>query len=137
MENKTEGKNRRKSERIDVAFSLVYSVEKPYALRVSLGLVDETDALMMNLSDLGMAIITKYDIPLSTILYIKFNIIDLRLTGDQRFRHLEINGKVVSNVILPDVSYRTGHRIGVCFINISNEDKMAISDFVKHNMFHS
>jgi len=137
MEGEIKGQNRRKSERIGVAFTLVYSVEKPYALRISLGLVDDIDALMINLSDLGMAIITKHDIPLNTGLYIKFNIIDLRLTGDQRWRHLEINGEVVSNVVLPDVNQRISHRIGVRFIDISSEDKIAISDFVRHNTFPS
>ncbi|MCX5669046.1 MAG: PilZ domain-containing protein [Candidatus Omnitrophica bacterium] len=135
MEGKAEGQNRRKSERIDVAFTLVYSVKKPYSLRISLGLIDDIDALMINLSDLGMAIITKHDIPLGTELYIKFNIIDLCLTGDERWRHMEITGDVVSNIILPDVSNRVSHRIGICFINISSENKIAISDFVKRNMF--
>lgn len=135
MENKTPGQNRRKSERIDVAFTLVYSVEKPYALRISLGLVEDVDALMMNLSDLGMAIITKHDLPLDTRLYIKFNIIDLRLAADERWRHMEITGSVVSNVNLPvEANQLASHRIGICFINISSADKMAISNFVKRNM---
>ena len=134
MEDKTPGQNRRKSERIDVAFTLVYSVEKPYALRISLGLFDEIDALMINLSDLGMAIVTKHDLPLDAGLYIKFNIIDLRLTGDERWRHMEITGSVVSNVNLPlEENQRQSHRIGIRFINISSADKMAISNFVKGN----
>ena len=134
MENNTEGKNRRRSERVDVAFTLVYNVEKPYSLRITLGLVDDIDALMINLSDLGMAIMTRHDIPLTTQLYIKFNIIDLHLKGDERWRHMEISAEVVSNVIFPDDSHNISHRIGVRFINISNEDKVAISDFVKRNM---
>ncbi len=137
MEGETEGRNRRRSERIDVAFTLVYSVENPYFLRISLGLVDDIDALMQNLSDLGMAIITEQDLPLGTKLYIKFNIIDLRLTGDKRWGHMEIIGEVTSNVILPGVSHRISHRIGICFNNISSEDKIAISGFVKRNMFPS
>ena len=134
MENDYAGRNRRRSERLDVAFTLVYSVEKPYALRISLGLTDEVDALMVNLSDLGMAITTKHSLPLNTELYIKFNIIDLHLKGDERWRHMEISAEVVSNVIFPDDSHNISHRIGVRFINISNEDKVAISDFVKRNM---
>ena len=135
MEDKTPGQNRRKSERIDVAFTLVYSVEKPYALRISLGLFDEVDALMINLSDLGMAIITKHDLPLDAGLYIKFNIIDLRLIGDERWRHMEITGSVVSNVNLPlEANQGQSHRIGICFINISSVDKMVISNFVKRNI---
>ena len=131
MEDKVEGgRNRRKSDRTDVAFTLVYSVEKPYALRISLGLVDDIDALMINLSDIGMAIISKHDLPLSTELYIKFNIIDLHLAGDNRRKHMEITGEVASNVALPDLS----HRIGIRFTKITREDQVAISDFVKRNM---
>jgi c-di-GMP-binding flagellar brake protein YcgR len=134
MAGEAKGQNRRRSERIDVAFTLVYSVDNPYALRISLGLTDEVDALMVDLSDLGMAIITKHDIPLGVGLGIRFNIIDLRLTGDERWRKMEITGEVTSNVILPDGKHRVSHRIGMRFINISSEDKIAISDFVKRNM---
>ena len=134
MEGEAKGQNRRRSERIDVAFTLVYNIGKPYSLHISLGLVDDIGALMINLSDLGMAIKTKHNLPLGTKLYIKFNIIDLRLTGDERWRHMEINAEVTSNDILPDVSHSISYRIGMCFNNISNEDKIAISDFVKRNI---
>ena len=134
MEKETSWQNRRRSPRIDVAFTLVYSVENPYSLRISLGLNDEVDAVMVNLSDLGMAIITKHDLPLGTELGIKFNIIDLRLTGDQRWRKMKITGEVTSNVSLAEESNRVSHRIGMCFMDISSEDKIAISDFVKRNI---
>jgi c-di-GMP-binding flagellar brake protein YcgR len=128
MDKWIEGRNRRKSKRIDAVFTLSYSVENPHSLRISLGLVDDIDALMVNLSDSGMGIITKHDLPLGTELYIKFNIIDLRLTGDERRRHMAITGEVVSNDTLPGQGQ--GHRIGIRFIKITSEDKIAISDFI-------
>jgi len=133
MEGEYTGRNRRRSERINVAFTLVYNVENPYSLRISLGSVDDIDALMIDLSDIGMAITTRYDLPLNTKLYIKFNVIDLHLAGDDRWRHMEITGEVVSNIVLPDTSQRKSHRIGINFINVSSEDKIAITDFVKRN----
>ena len=136
MEDQAAGKNRRQSERVDVAFTLVYSVENPYSLRISLGVNDAIDALMVDLSDLGMAIITRFDIPIGTGLGIKFNIIDLRLSGEARWRKMEITGEVVSNVRLPDEGRWESHRIGMRFINISNEDKIAISDFVKRSLIN-
>jgi c-di-GMP-binding flagellar brake protein YcgR len=135
MENEAEGKNRRKSERLDVAFTLVYGIEKPFALRIKLGLVDEIDASMINLSDLGMAVTTEYDIPIDTELSIKFNIIDLCLSGDERWRKMEIIGQVASHVTVVDENSKLSHRIGIRFVNISSEDKFAISDFIKRNMF--
>ena len=129
MEDNLSGQNRRKSERLDTAFTLIYKVEKPLALRIQLGYANDIDALMLNLSDLGMAIITKHDLPAETQLNIKFNMIDLHLQGDERWRHMEITGETVSNISQPDAS----HRIGIRFERISSADKLAISDFVKRN----
>ena len=131
MEEGDLGKERRKSERIDVAFTLTYSVEKSYTLHISLGLVDNVEAIMVNLSDLGMAIITNYDIPRGAQLYIKFNLINMRLSGDDRWRFMKITGEAVSNVKLLDEN----HRVGIRFKKISEEDKVAISTFVLCNKF--
>lgn len=119
--------NRRRSERKDVAYTFTYSVEEPYDLRISLGVADNVEVLMLNLSDLGMAIVTKDDLPVGAKLILKFNLMNLNLTGDERFRRIEIAGEVTSNIILPD----TSHRIGVCFNKISEEDKVAIGEFVR------
>ena len=133
MDEKPFREERRRSERIDAAFTLSYSVEKPFTLRISLGVAEDIDAIMLNLSDLGMAIITKYDIPPETQLYLKFNIIDLRLTGEDRRKHMEMTAETVSNVIIPKAS----HRIGIRFDTISEEDKDAIRNFVKRNKIPS
>jgi c-di-GMP-binding flagellar brake protein YcgR len=133
MEENKSNQERRGSERVDAAFTLIYSVENPYSLRISLGLADDIDAIMVNLSESGMAIITRHDLPIGSQLYIKFNIIDLRLEGEERRRHMEIVAESVSNVRLPKAS----HRIGIRFTRISNEDKEAIKNFVKRNKFPS
>ena len=131
MEEGLGGLERRKSERIDVAFTLTYSMENSYTLHVSFGLDDSVEAVMVNLSDLGMAIITKHDIPRAAKLYIKFNLINMRLNGDERWRFMKITGEAVSNVALPDGS----HRIGIRFNKISAEDSSAIRNFVSGNKF--
>ena len=128
-EDGLEGKERRRAERIDVAFTLTYNVENSYTLHISLGLIDSVEAIMVNLSDLGMAIITNYDIPKGAKLYIKFNLINMRLSGDERWRFMKIAGEAVSNVSLPDANYR----VGIRFNKISDEDKVAISNFVLCN----
>jgi len=133
MENNQSDRNRRQSERLDTAFTLIYQVEKPLSLRIQLGFTNDIDALMLNLSDLGMAIITKHDLPVGIQLSIKFNVIDLRLQGDERWRHMEITGQTVSNLSLPDSS----HKIGIRFDRISSADKLAISNFVKNNKLPS
>lgn len=121
--------NRRCSERIDTTFTLTYQVQKPLTLRVQLGYSDDIDALMSNLSDAGMAIITRYNLPVGAQLHIKCNIIDLHLHGEERLSSLEMIGETVSNVALSVSS----HKIGIRFIKISDIDKAAISSFVKRN----
>ncbi len=129
MESNSNNQDQRKSERLDTAFTLIYQVEKPLALRMELGFTNSIDALMLDLSDLGMAIITRHDLPVGTQLCIKFNIIDLHLEGDARWQPMEITGQTVSNILLPDSS----HRIGMRFDRISEADKLAISNFVRRN----
>jgi c-di-GMP-binding flagellar brake protein YcgR len=129
MEDKLKGKNRRSAERREVAFTLNYGVEKPYALRVNLGLNDNLDALMLNLSDSGVAMITGVDLPQGAQLRIKFNFRNLFLSGQERSRHMEIAGEVVSHAELSNGNYR----IGVSFNKISDVDKEAIKNFIKRS----
>lgn len=129
MENKLRGKNRRRAERREVAFTLNYGVEKPYSLRVNLGLTDDLDALMLDLSDSGVAMITGVDLPQGTQLHIKFNFRNLFLTGQERSRRMDIIGEVVSHADLGNGDYR----IGICFNQISEADKEAIRVFIKRS----
>jgi c-di-GMP-binding flagellar brake protein YcgR len=129
MEDKLKVNNRRNSERKGVAFTLTYGVEKPYSLRVNLGLRDDLDALMLDLSDSGVAMITKFNLPTGTRLHIKFNFINLFLTGQARTRAMVIIGDVVSSRELSNREYR----IGVHFNDISEEDTMAIRSFIKRS----
>ncbi|MFA5350803.1 MAG: PilZ domain-containing protein [Candidatus Omnitrophota bacterium] len=123
--------NRRKSERMDAAFTLTYNLEKSHTLRISLGLVDNVETIMINLSDLGMAIMTNYDIPVGAQLYIKFDLINMHLSGDERWRSMKIAGEVVSNFPLSGEN----RRIGIRFNKISKEDKAAIRNYVLDNKF--
>jgi c-di-GMP-binding flagellar brake protein YcgR len=129
MKNNPDEKNRRKSERMDAAFTLTYNLEKSHTLRISLGLIDDIETVMINLSDLGMAIMTNYDIPLGAQLYIKFDLINMHLSGDERWRSMKITGEVVSNLLISGEN----RRIGIRFNGISEEDKAAIRDFVSSN----
>ncbi len=119
--------NRRKSERTFIPYTFTYSVEEPYDLRISLGVADDVEVLMLNLSDLGLAIVTNDNLPIGAKLLLKFNLMNLNLTGEERFRRIEISGEVTSNVIFSNAS----HRIGISFNKISEEDKAAIGEFVK------
>jgi len=128
MATADKGSNRRKSERKDVGYTFTYSVDGSYDLRMNLGAVeDDIGALMLNLSDLGVAIVTNHDFPIGTKLILKFNLMNLNLTGEARFRHIKANGEVTYSNIFSGLNYR----IGVCFNEISEKDKEAIREFVK------
>ncbi|MDP2043748.1 MAG: PilZ domain-containing protein, partial [Candidatus Omnitrophota bacterium] len=76
-----------------------------------------------------MALVTSQDIELLAQLYIKFDLIDLRLEGEERRRHIEMTGEVVSNIVTADGS----HRLGIRFDNLSDHDKITLNRFVKRN----
>jgi c-di-GMP-binding flagellar brake protein YcgR len=129
MEDKQKIKNRRISQRQEVAFTLSYGVEKPYSLRVNLGLTDDLDGLMLDLSDSGVSMITKFDLPLGAQLHMKFNFMNLFLSGQERSRRMEIAGEVVSHADLGNGDYR----IGIRFNDISDQDREAIRYFIKRS----
>ena len=74
-----------------------------------------------------MAFLTNYDIPASTILLIKFTLINLYADKRERIRSMEITGEVRNNALAEG----NEHRLGVSFTQITKEDKSAIDNFVK------
>ena len=133
MENNSNNQEKRKSERLDATFTFTFRVEKPVDLRFQVGWDSELGAVMANLSDLGLSMITKHDLPVGAQIIAKFNIIDFHLQGEERWRRMEVAGKVVSSILLAG----QGHKIGVCFERISEEDKLLIANFVKRNKIPS
>ncbi len=122
-------KNRRKVLRQGAAFTLHYGIEKPYSLRAKLGLKDDLEALMLDLSETGMALVTNLELPRGAQLQIKFNFINLFLYDQERTRRMELGAKVISHTELDNGDYR----IGVLFNKISPQDKAAIRDFIKRS----
>jgi len=118
------GPERRKSSRIEVKFVVTYQVDKPIEVRMWVG-NKEVNALMLDLSEQGMAILTKHEIPIMSSLAIKFTLINLGVDKDQQMRSMEMIGEV-------RYSYKedSEHRLGIFFTRISQEDKQAIVNFV-------
>ncbi|MBN2120554.1 MAG: PilZ domain-containing protein [Candidatus Omnitrophica bacterium] len=120
------GPERRESERLEVHFILVYEVHKPLEVRMFIG-KREVDALMLDLSEGGMAILTNYDIPIETFLSIKFTLINPNEIDDKRVTLIEIMGQVRYNVL----SDKDEYRLGICFTNIDEQSKKAIAGFIR------
>lgn len=108
---------------------LVYRVNQPWKLIMFIG-DREVSALMADLSEEGMAILTDYDIPVSALLSIKFTLINAYAYDDNNRVHaVEMQGEVRNNVLLETKEYR----IGINFTRINEQSKRAIADFIKHS----
>jgi c-di-GMP-binding flagellar brake protein YcgR len=100
MEKKeTAGIERRKFKRLRVNFTVIFQVDRPLVARMTLGWRKEVEALMLDLSEGGMAIVTNYNIPPETILSIKFTLINLTLSSARRIRIIEIDEEDRSAVV--------------------------------------
>ena len=107
-------------------FIVIYKVNSPVEVYVWIG-KKEINAMMLDLSEHGMAILTKYDLPVSSILFTKFTLINLYADRDERVRSMQITGEVRHNIL----SENKEHRLGISFTQITKEDKYAIANFVK------
>ena len=124
MENTYKGPERRKTPRVKIDFFVIYRVNRPTETNMWIG-NREVDSRMIDLSEIGMAILTNYDIPASTVLAIKFNLMDLYSERGEKIRTIEIIGEVRYNKLLES----NQHRLGISFTQIAEEDKRAILNF--------
>ena len=123
------GPERRRATRVRAEFIVIYRVDRPVEVRMWIG-NREVNAMMLDLSEIGMAILTNYDIPASAILLIKFTLINLYAEKNERVRSMEIIGEVRNSFSAED----NEHRLGIAFTKITQEDKYAITGFVKAAM---
>ncbi len=129
MDSAYQGSEKRKFARTKVKFIVYYEVDKP--IKVSMWVGDEEiNALMLDLSEAGMAIVTNYDIPAETVLLIKFTLINLYADQEKKVKLINMTGEVCNSTLVENDE----HRLGISFTEISEEDKSAIADFVKMAM---
>ena len=126
MSGEYKGEERRKYSRLKVNFLVIYNVRQPVEIIMIVGDKLKT-ALMSDLSESGMSILTNFDIPVSTILQIKFTLINTAVSDDKRIKSMEMSGEVRNNTL----NDKRIHRLGILFKHISEKDKKAISDFIE------
>ncbi|MCM8787323.1 MAG: PilZ domain-containing protein [Candidatus Omnitrophica bacterium] len=117
---------RRKFKRVKVNFIVIYSIHQPVKLRMFIN-NKEIYAIMIDLSEGGMAVLTSYQIPENTLLHIKFTLIDSTATFESRISKIELMGEVRYCTLREDKSYR----LGIRFTQIKEEDRVIISNFCK------
>jgi len=127
MANKYSGLERRKFKRVKANFIVIYKISYPLQTRMMIG-DTEVHAVMSNLSENGMALLTNYNIPFATSLAMKFILINENAISDtERIKQIEVNGEVRYSMW----SERGECRLGICFTDISEADRRTIANFVR------
>ena len=127
MADQYPGEERRRSSRASVGFIVAYRVNQPLQVNMLVG-NSEVQAIMHNLSEEGMAILTDYNIPVSAVVAAKFILVnDQALNEEDRVNTIEVVGEVRYSRFIKERSYR----LGVQFTNISDSDRRFISEFIK------
>lgn len=127
MGHEFSGPEPRKSKRAKAQFD-VDCLFHESNLKSSENLEDKTiNATMLDLSKEGMAIRSRFDIPLASNSLINFTLAYPYTPFSNTTREISTEGRVVNRNIMEEKEYR----LGICFTKIKEEDKAAIADFVR------
>ncbi len=122
------GPDRRKYKRIRVNFMTVYKSEDPLE-KIKISQDKEIYALMLDLGEAGMAVLTEYNIPVATLLDLKFVLpVRNRITNLNQPVSIVVKGKVRYSKAMG----QDGFRIGILFTEIGAGDRSLIKDFVNN-----
>ncbi len=120
------GVERRKFVRVKVNYIIVCRLRR--SVNVSLTCEHkDIDAIMVDLSEAGMALSVDQPVPTSTQFSIRFILVKIGPKTSSRYRPIELEGKVRSCVLVDKNRYR----LGVSFSRISKQNKAAIINFMK------
>jgi c-di-GMP-binding flagellar brake protein YcgR len=125
VDNSYAGADRRKNKRVRVSLSVIYRVNEPVTVRL-LTANKEIKAIMLDLSPEGMSISTDYEIPVATILVMRFSLFKVEKEDVSFYGPVEITGEVKYN------NKEDGQmRLGIEFVKIDEEDKRQIANFAR------
>jgi hypothetical protein len=128
MSGEYSGPDRRAFKRIKVNFMVLYKSEDSLE-KIKISRDKEIYALMLDLSEKGMAVLTEYDIPASTLLDLKFTLPALhKITYLNQPIPIALKGKVRYSRGMG----KDGFRIGVLFTEIGAGDRDLIKSFVSN-----
>jgi hypothetical protein len=104
------GKEKRAHKRLRMNCTVSYRMNEPLTARFMVG-SNDIKAEMVDISKGGMALVTNYDIPVSTVLSMRFTLLKIKEELSTFSGPMEITGQVKSNLPLEG----HGHRLGICF----------------------
>ena len=129
MNKEYTGEERRKFKRVKASCIVMYRVSSPLSVRIMVG-EREVNAIMLDISEGGAAILTNYNIPASTLLeerFILFN--DKAIGDDNRLRSIETRGEARYSFLNQERCYR----LGICFTDLSQNNRSFITNFVNQS----
>lgn len=122
------GRERRQFKRVRVTFIVIYRVDAPVSVRMMVG-NKEVHAIMQDLSEGGIALLTSQRIPVSSALSIEFILFnDTAVSDEDRVRPMYMDGEVRYCLVEKE---KETYRLGIRFSNLVEADRNAIADFVK------
>ncbi len=107
MVNIYSGPERRQGKRERMNCTVIYRTDQPLDARFSLHGQD-IHAKMLDISSNGMAMVTDKDIPISTVLSMRFTLLRVKDELVKFSAPMEITGEVRSNIPLADRERRLG-----------------------------
>ena len=122
------GPERRQFERRRAHFITNYKIIQPPEVVMNIG-SKAIEAVMLDLSVGGMALVTKHNIPVGTSMRIDWTLINPYAETDDRIRKFEVQAEVRHNEKIEEDEYR----LGITFVNVGKGDQKAIEHFVKSN----
>ena len=105
-----QGEERRTNKRLRMNCTVIYRVNEPVTARFMMAGRD-IQAKMLDISQKGMAMLTDYDIPQSTVLSMRFTLLKVKPDVVNFSGPMEIIGEVRSNTLEED----NNHRLGIYF----------------------
>ena len=119
------GVERRKYRRVKVGLTVVYRKNQAPNVRIRDD-KGENDAVMVDIGEGGMAILTTVNVLVGTELLIRFSLFEAVDKKGGFYGDFELLGKVSSNITVDKGSYR----LGIAFFNVDDRIKGDIANFV-------
>ncbi len=123
--SKYSGTDRRKFKRVELGLTLIYRKDAPLDVNVS-GSGIESRAKMLDLCEGGLSIATDVNIPVSTVLWIKFTLSRVENKGVNYYGNMELLGEVRYCTAVGENNYR----VGISFVDMKDKLKVDIANFV-------
>lgn len=108
---------RRHNKRLRLNCTVIYRLNEPVSAKFIMSGKD-IQAEMVDISQHGMAMVTNHDIPVATVLSMRFTILKVEKDIVNFSGPVEITGEVKSNV-----SQDGSHRLGIYFTKMKRLDK--------------